>query len=300
MSETIATLFASQAEVDEFLAIARKDAVAKTFDTSDGDRIKKLVECMGDTRGMTRLAVAETIGLLGKPATPFLIEGLLNHENVVVRRACAKTITLIGDTAAVKDLVYAHLNDEDTVVKGSTIGALARMGESAVKELLEFIKAPETSESTKGHAAWALAFIGAEAKQYLYNEINSDSESVRSAIVGAIAKIAADKGETEDFDALVNFLDDKSETVRCETAAVLGNLTHKPAIPKLIELLDHPEGITRKAAALALMKIKDTSVIPQLQTALEKEQDDTLQPIYKLAISLLERQLDEDDDEDWD
>ena len=61
MSETIATLFASEAEVDEFLAIARQDALGKTFDTTDGARIKKLVECMGDKRGMTRLAVAETI-----------------------------------------------------------------------------------------------------------------------------------------------------------------------------------------------------------------------------------------------
>ena len=298
MTETIDTLFATQAEVDEFLAIAREDALTKKFDTSDGIRIKKLVECMGDTRGLTRLAGAETIGLLGKPATPFLIEGLLHHENVVVRRACAKTITLIADTDAVESLVYAHLNDSDTVVKGSTIGALAKMGESAVQELLKFIKAPETSESTKGHAAWALAFIGAEAKQYLYNEINSDSESVRSAIVGAIAKIAADKGETEDFQALVNFLDDESETVRCETAAVLGNLTHKPAIPKLLELLEHSESTTRKAAALSLMKIKDTAVIPQLLTAAEKEPDESLQPIVKLAISQLERQLDEDDD-DW-
>ena len=35
-----------------------------------------------------------------------------------------------------------------------------------------------------------------------------------------------------------------------------------------------------------------------LQTAAEKEQDESLQPIFKLAISQLERQLDEDDD-DW-
>lgn len=299
MTQTIDTLFASQAEVDEFLAIARKDALTKQFDTSDSERLKKLVECMGDTRGMTRLAGAETIGLLGKPATPFLIDGLLNHENVVVRRACAKTITLIADTDAVKSLVFAHLNDEDTVVKGSTIGALAKMGEPAVKELLSFIQDPDTSESTKGHAAWALAFIGSEAKEYLYQEINAESESVRSAIVGAIAKIAGEKGEAEDFQALVNFLDDDSETVRCETAAVLGNLAHKPAIPKLLELLNHPEGLTRKSAALALMKIKDTDVIPQLKEAAANEKEAALQPIFKLAISQLERQLDEDDD-DWD
>lgn len=299
MTETIDTLFATQAEVDEFLAIAREDALTKNFDTTDGDRIKKLVECMGDTRGLTRLAGAETIGLLGKPATPFLVDGLLNHKNVVVRRACAKTISLIADTDTVEALVYAHLNDDDTVVKGSTIGALARMGEASVKELLKFVKDPETSESTKGHAAWALAFIGAEAKEYLYQEINSESESVRSAIVGAIAKIAADKGEAEDFQALVNFLDDDSETVRCETAAVLGNLIHKPAIPKLLELLNHSQSETRKSAALALMKIKDTDVIPQLKAASEAEQDEALKPIFNLAISLLERQLDEDDD-DWD
>ena len=68
--------------------------------------------------------------------------------------------------------------------------------------------------------------------------------------------------------------------------------------PKLIELLEHPEGETRKSCALSLMKIGDRTVIEPLQTALVKESDEGVKKAIALAISLLERQSEED--KDWD
>ncbi|WP_208346455.1 HEAT repeat domain-containing protein, partial [Aetokthonos hydrillicola] len=241
----------SSEQVDEFLLIARQEVADQTFDDSDRQKLQLMVECLGDSRGMVRLGFADTLGKIGKPATPFLIEALLNHANPVVRRASAKTLTLIADPETVSPLVHALLHDEDTVVKGSAVGALARIGEASVPVLLEILASPEHPESTKGHAAWALAFIGTEAKAYLYREINSESESVRTAVVGAMAKIAQDSGEEEAFTVLMNALHDVSQTVRCEAAAVLGNLAYKPAVSRLVELLHNPEGETRKAAALS-------------------------------------------------
>ena len=287
----------SPEEVDDFLAAARQEVAEDTFDTSDLQRLKLMVECMGDSRGMVRLGFADTLGKIGKPATPFLLDALLEHPDPVVRRASAKTLTLIADPDTVSPLVQALLNDEDTVVKGSSVGALARIGETAVPVLLDILRSPEHPESTKGHAAWALAFIGTEAKEHLYREIGSDSESVRSAVVGAIAKIAQEAGEAEAFDLLVNALDDSSETVRCEAAAVLGNLAYKPAVPPLLELLKHKSGETRKSAALSLMKIKDQSAIVPLQAAFEQESDPGIQQIIKLAIGQLEKASEESD---WD
>ncbi len=287
----------SPEEVDEFLAAARSDVAQQTFDCSDRQRLHRMVECMGDSRGMVRLGFADTLGRIGSPATPFLVDALLNHSNPVVRRACAKTLTLIADPETVSPLVHALLNDEDTVVKGSAVGALARIGEASVPVLLDILASPDHPESTKGHAAWALAFIGIEAKDYLYREINSDSESVRTAVVGAIAKIAQEAKEPQAFNLLTNALNDASETVRCEAAAVLGNLAHKPAVPYLVELLHHPSSETRKAAALSLMKIKDQSALAPLQIAYQQESDAAIQPIIKLAITQLEK---ESEASDWD
>jgi bilin biosynthesis protein len=279
----------TQAETDDLLQTVKEKMLLGTFNASDRQILQQMIECLGDARGMTRLRCAETLGAIGKPAIPFLLEALENHQNVVVRRAAAKTLTLIADPIAVPNLVRALLTDEDTVVKGSSIGALAKTGEAAVPVLLEILASAEHPESTKGHAAWALAFIGAEAKEYLYPAIASDSPEVRAAVVGAIAKVAQEDPKEDLFEILLNALTDTDGNVRCEAAAALGNLSYQPAIPNLVELLHHADGESRKSAALALMKVGDRAVIEPLQTALTQEPETAVQQIIKLAIAQLEK-----------
>ncbi|TAD93139.1 MAG: HEAT repeat domain-containing protein, partial [Oscillatoriales cyanobacterium] len=161
----------AHAKADAFLREVTEQIDLDTFNPDDSEVLKQLVECMGDTRGMTRLRFAETLAEIGEAATPFLLDGLANHPNPVVRRAAAKTLTLIADPNAVPHLIHALLNDLDTVVKGSSIGALARIGEPSVQALLDILGTKDLPESTIGHAAWALAFIGAGAKEYLYQAI---------------------------------------------------------------------------------------------------------------------------------
>ncbi|MEH2404717.1 HEAT repeat domain-containing protein [Nostoc sp.] len=280
----------SQAETDALFAVVSEQLGLNTFNPDDQDLLKQMIESMGDSRGMVRLSFAEALGKIGKPAAPLLMEAVANHPNPVVRRASTKTLTLIADPIAIPTLVKALLNDEDTVVKASSVGALAKIGKAAVPALLKILASSEYPESAKGYAVWALGFIGAEAKEYLYQEINSDSPEVRAAVVGAIAKIA----EEGAFNILVNALTDQSAIVRCEAAAALGSLTYRPAIHNLIELLDHADWETRKAAALALMKIGDGAALEPLQAALTKEGEAGVQAVFQLAISQIERQLEED------
>ncbi|MEH1920932.1 HEAT repeat domain-containing protein [Nostoc sp.] len=284
----------SHVETDALFAVVSEQLSLNTFNSDDQELLKRMVESMGDSRGMVRLSFAEALGKIGKPATPLLMEAVANHPNPVVRRASAKTLTLIADPIAVPTLVNALLNDEDTVVKTSAVGGLAKIGEAAVPALLKILASTEYPESAKGHAVWALGFIGADAKEYLYQEINSDSDEVRAAVVGAIAKIAQESNEEGAFNILVNALTDPSEIVRCEAAAALGSLTYQPAIPHLVELLHHTDWETRKAAALALMKIGDRTSLEPLQAALTNEGEAAVQAVIKLAISQIERQLEED------
>ncbi len=279
----------SQTETDRLLARVNQEIASSSFDSNDTQTIKQMVECFSDPRGMVRLGFAEALGQIGKPAVPFLLAALANHDNVVVRRAAAKTLIIIADPTTVPNLIHALLNDEDTVVKGSSVGALARTGEAAVAPLLDILTSSESPESTKGHAAWALAFIGAQAKEQLYQVYDSDSPEVRAAVVGAIAKVAEEEKEAKAFNLLVNSLQDPAENVRSEAAAVLGNLTYQPAVPNLIALLEHPEAETRKAAALSLMKIGDRTAIASLEKTLEQETESTIKPIFKLAISQLQK-----------
>ncbi|TAG95825.1 MAG: HEAT repeat domain-containing protein [Oscillatoriales cyanobacterium] len=279
------SILLAHAKADAFLREVTEQIDLDTFNPDDSEVLKRLVECMGDTRGMTRLRFAETLAEIGEAATPVLLDGLANHPNPVVRRAAAKTLTLIADPTAVPHLIHALLNDRDTVVKGSSIGALARIGEPSVQALLDILASKDLPESTIGHAAWALAFIGAGAKEYLYQAIASDSSVVRGAVVGAIAKVAQEEPKPELFEILVKSLTDVDVDVRCEAAAALGNLAYKPAIPNLIELLDGGDGESRRAAALSLMKVGDRSAIEPLQAALAKESEVAIQGVIKLAIS---------------
>lgn len=289
------TISISPAETDTLLIEVNAQLQEGIFDPQNPHIMQQLVESLGDTRGVVRLRCAETLGDIGKPATPFLVAALANHPNVVVRRAAAKTLTLIADTTAIPTLIDSLLNDEDTVVKGSSVGAMARMGEAAVPVLLDILSSGKYPESTIGHAAWALAFIGTEAKELVYRQIDSNSAVVRSAVVGAISSIAQEHPDEEAFAVLTNALADPDANVRSEAASGLGILAYRPAIPKLAELMSHTDGETRKAAALALMKIGDVEVLDTLKTALDREPESAIQTVIKLAISQLEKQVENDD-----
>lgn len=280
----------SPADTDTLLEQVNQQIASNTFDSNDQLLLKQMVESFGDSRGMVRLGFAEALGKVGKPATPFLQAALTNHPNPVVRRAAAKTITLIADPQAIPTLVNALLNDEDTVVQCSSVGALASIGKPAVPALLQILASSEYSESAKGLAIWALSFIGAEAKDLMYAEMSSDSPEVRAAVVGVMAKVAQEESDSQAFDLLVKALSDESMTVRCEAVTALSNLSYQPALPHLIELLNHPDWESRKAAALALMKIGDRTILEPLQTALNQETEASVQQVLKLAISHIEKQ----------
>ncbi len=289
----------SHAEIDELLLAAKAALAAGTFDATDCLRLQQLVEGLGDDRGAVRLSVAQTLGQIGAPATPLLLEALVQHSNPVVRRAAGKTLTLIADPRAVPTLIQALLQDKDTVVKGSAVGALARMGSAAVPPLLEILAAPEQPESDKGHAAWALSFIGAAAVDYLYPALASDSLDVRCAAIGAIASVVQEKGDSQAFEVLLTTLTDAEPLLRAEAASALGKLNSwvSRAVGPLTQCLQDADLDVRKTAALSLMKLGHPDAIAPLQAALAQETEAAVQRVFQLALTQLARAM---PDDDWD
>ena len=245
-----------------------------------------------------RLKFAERLGYIGKPVVPFLLEALANHPNEVVRRASAKTLTLISDPNAVPYLVNSLLHDEDQVVRSSCVGALARTGEASVPELLKIISSDEKSEVLKGHASWALAFIGSQASEYLYDAIDSDSVDVRCAIVGALGSLIQEQEDEKALQILIDSLHDPEAIIRCEAAAILSKISKPHLVSELIPCLKDPEFEVRKAVALSLMKIGEGSAIEPLEQALAEESEESIKPIFKLAINQIKNRLDDEDDEE--
>lgn len=255
--------------------------------------LKQLVAGLGDPRGVVRLRFAETLGEIGEPATPLLVEALANHSDVVVRRAAAKTLTIIADPAAVPTLVHTFLNDQDTVVKGSSAGALARTGEAAVPALLDILASTEQPEDIKGHAAWALAFIGSEAADHLYKALNAASLDVRCAVIGALGHVAQEQSDEKSCNLLVSALTDPEALIRTEAAAGLGQVNYPAAVPHLILAIQDTDLDVRKAAINSLGKIGDDRALEPLQAALNDELE-VIRILAKLAIAQIQRQSEDD------
>jgi len=278
---------------DVLLRTVNDQITLDTFEPTNS-LMERLVAGLGDPRGLIRLEFAETLGQIGESATPFLVEALAHHGDVVVRRAAAKTLTLIADPAAVPDLVHSFLNDPDTVVKGSSAGALARTGDAAVPALLEILSAPEQAQDVKGHAAWALAFIGSEATEQLYQALNTASLDVRCAVIGALGHVAQEQADPKSCQLLVAALTDPEPLLRTEAAAALGQVDYPDAIPHLILAMQDSDIDVRKAAINSLGKSGAVQALGPLKTSLDDELE-VIRVLAKLAIAQIERQSAGDD-----
>lgn len=279
-----------QTENDNLLEMVKEQIASKTFDSTNQKLLKQMVEGLGDTRGMVRLGFAQALGEIGSPATPLLTEALVNHSNVVVRRAAAKTLTIISDNNAVPNLLHAFLNDEDTVVRGSSAGALARTGEVAAPALLDILASTEYSQDIKGHAAWALAFMGSKASEHLYKALNDASLDVRCAVIGALGHVAQEQSDEKSCNLLVSSLKDPEALIRTEAAAALGQIDYSPALEPLITAASQDTDLdVRKAAINSLGKIGDRKAMEPLQAMLDDQQE-VVRILAKLAIAQIERQ----------
>ncbi len=289
----------TQPETDALLLSAKTQLAAGTFDSADKRLLVQLVESFGDPRGMVRLGFAEVLAEVGKAATPALIEGLAHHTDPRVRRACAKTMTLIADQTAIPTLVHSLLHDTDTVVQGSVVGALAVMGKEAAPVLLEIIASPKYPDSSKGLATWGLSFVGTDGAEHLYKAVDAEPEEVRSAVVGALTSLVQEEEDAKALTLILKALKDSSSMVRSEAAAALGKLSNAAVVPDLAAVLADESDEVRKTVAMALMKIGDGSAIAPLQTALNQESDAAVKPVIELAIAQLEKSQAAADDS-WD
>ena len=254
----------------------------------DSDNIERMVAGLGDPRGLMRLTFAESLGVVGKAAVPSLCRALSEHDSVTVRRAAAKTLTLIEDPRALPVLLKALLNDSDPVVQGSAVGAMAAVGAEAIDGLLEVLINPASTAMQLGLASWGLAFVGARAPEALRKAATSEHAEIRCAAIAALGDQIQSLDDTEAKSLVEQGLIDTDRDVRAEAATLLGKL-HNPewAAPLLEPMLADPEVQVRKNAALSLMKLQAKTSISALEERLRQEEQTDVQAIFNLAINQL-------------
>ena len=249
-----------------------------------------MVAGLGDRRGMLRLTFAESLGTVGSAAVPALCQAMLEHANVTVRRAAAKTLTLISDKKALPFLLKALLNDPDPVVQGSAVGAMAAIGSEAVDGLLKILIDPVSTPMQTGLASWGLAFVGAKAPEALRQAARSEHPRIRTAAIAALGDQIQNLGDQDARQLLLDALKDPDEEARAEASTLMGKLNESDwAVPLLLPNLDDQSPLVRKNTALSLMKLENPGAIEALLRRASREEHESVIPVLTLAINQLQR-----------
>ena len=258
--------------------------------SSNQESIKKMVAGLGDPRGALRLTFAQSLGSVGTAAIPILCDSLKNNPNVLIRRASAKTLNIIGSKVALPNLIEAFRTDDDPVVQGSSAGAMATIGEPAIESLLEILTDNQCSAFQVGLINLALSFAGSKAPNAFNQAAQSNNPEIRIAALTALAEQVHSGTNDHAKELLIRALNDDASEVRAEAATIAGKtLEPEEIIDELCKLLKDENSQVRINTALALMKTEALSSITNLQEALSLEHNDQVKPVIEVAINQLKK-----------
>jgi bilin biosynthesis protein len=255
---------------------------------SDAESLKRMVAGLGDARGALRLTFAKSLGAVGDEALPILCKALRQHQNVIVRRASAKTLNLIGNKDALPYLLEAFLEDDDPVVLGSSAGAMATIGPDAMDSLLGILKNPDCTPFQVGLINLALSFIGAKAPEALLKAADSDVAEVRVAAISALGDQIQKGDNLRAQNRVFQALEDVSADVRAEAVTLIGKSCDAEDVETLLlKKLSDEDTQVRKNTALSLMKLDAIGSIQYLKMAEQKEDDPDVKAVIRVAINIL-------------
>ena len=259
---------------------------------SDAESLKRMVAGLGDARGALRLTFAKSLGAVGDEALPILCKALRQHQNVIVRRASAKTLNLIGNKDALPYLLESFLEDDDPVVLGSSAGAMATIGPDAMDSLLGILKNPDCTPFQVGLINLALSFIGAKAPEALLKAADSDVAEVRVAAISALGDQIQKSDNLRAQNRVFQALEDVSADVRAEAVTLIGKSCDEEDVETLLlKMLSDEDTQVRKNTALSLMKLDAIGSIQQLKIAEQKEDDPDVKAVIRVAINILSAKI---------
>lgn len=278
-------------EALQLAEVLKKKLDEQQVPASDQESLRQMVSGLGDQRGALRLTFAQSLGAVGEIAVPILCESLKQNPNVVIRRASAKTLNIIGSEKALPNLLEAFQTDDDPVVQGSSAGAMSTIGAQSIEPLLQMLTQDNCSAFQVGLINLALGFIGSKAPEAFIKATQSDNTEIRIAALGALAEQIQTSRNGTNVGILLNALKDQSAEVRAEAATMAGKSLEAEEYQCLTELLRDTDSQVRKNAALALMKMDGVQAIESLNNAIEKEKDEQVKAVFKVATAQLARRM---------
>ena len=280
----------TEQEAFELAEVLKRKLADQETPESDQGSIQQMIRGLGDHRGALRLTFAQSLGNVGEEAIPYLCDALKNDPNVIIRRASAKTLNLIGSKKALPNLVDAFKTDQDPVVQGSSAGAMATIGAPAIDELLKILVDPGCTAFQVGLINLALSFIGAKAPDAFNQATLSENIEIRIAAITVLAEQIQARTNSSAKKALLNALSDDASEVRAEAATMAGKtLEPEDASNQLCTMLRDESDQVRKNTSLALMKMEATNAIERIKDAINTETNEQVKSVMTVAVNVLEK-----------
>ena len=283
----------TEQEAYELAEILKQKLAEKQIPDSNQESLRQMVAGLGDDRGALRLTFAQSLGSVGEAAIPILCDALKNSPNVIIRRASAKTLNLIGSKKALPNLIEAFTTDEDPVVQGSSAGAMATIGIPAIESLLTILTNKDCSAFQVGLINLALSFIGSKVPEAFNKVTKSNHPEIRIAALTVLAEQIQSRTNPLAEELLLDAFQDQDSEVRAEAVTMVGKTLENTEIhDKLIAMLTDQSQQVRKNTALALMKMEAVNSIEEIQHALKVEPNDQVKTVMIVAINQLEKLID--------
>lgn len=232
---------------------------------SQGD-VKGLIRALenNDTDREKRQQIVEKLGELGDEHAVWTLIRTLKDDYAPVRNAAVDALINIG-APAVEPLLEAMIEalDEDDIDLSSDImHVLGNIGDSrAVVPLIGMLK--EDNDAVRKNAALALGKIGDKrATQHLINALRDENKGFRRFAAKSLGDLGDPIAVGPLLDVCRKEINDKY--FREDAADALVNIG-TPAIEPLIEALHNDDGIVRRYAKEALIKIGEASGTSELE-----------------------------------
>ncbi len=273
----------------------RLAAAFKLLELRDTRGIPELLEGAAATDQVTRLYDGRTC--IGPAAVPELVRSL-GHSNAVVRKWAVYLLDHLHERfpdLAVLPALTEALGDPDAGVRSAALSAMGKYGTAApLTPIIERLR--DESHQVRDSAASALGCLGGrEAAQSLMEALRDPACSVRASAIRALGEVR----NTAAVPALVEILEDDNQ-FHAQAAEALGKIADPAAIPALAQAVEelhtgyaaadalgaiggpaavaallaivhNQESEGRYRAAMALGKLQDRAVVPELLAALQDE-----------------------------
>ena len=203
------------------------------------------------------------------------VELALEDPDGANRRAAASALAR-GEGETVSGLAKKKMTARWLALAGAS-------GEPACAELLEAAVLDEAvQEDVRAAALPALADCeGARAIEHLEKAMAAPQAVVRAGAADAFGSLPrAPKSGSR----LATLLNDKDPRVLESAARAAGAVRHRPLVPRLVELLEHPAAPVRREAAGALGAMEAIGAVPRLAKALEQDDDASVRAACAKAL----------------